>query len=94
MARILLNEFENRALKVGEFRLGGEPHKAMYDRHLLANLLKRIGFVSSEVVEPDSSRWQEWSSENLDLSVSGEILHANSLYMEATKPESLSEAEG
>lgn len=71
--------------QLGRFRLSGEIHQWMYDRHSLAQLLKKIGFDEIEVKDATSSRISEWNTYELE-SKNGMIFKPDSLFMEAIKP--------
>jgi hypothetical protein len=57
----------------------------MYDRVTLGFLLNEMSFNKVYVRSALESGWSLWSMQNLDIGSDGEILHANSLYMEAVK---------
>jgi predicted SAM-dependent methyltransferase len=79
-----LTEQELKALKIGQFRLGGEIHQWMYDRYSLSELLSQIGFTDIKVCSAFESEIQNWESYQLDI-INGEIRKPDSLFMEARK---------
>lgn len=79
-----LNDNEIKALRVGEFRLSGEIHQWMYDRHSLSELLKICGFDEVRTCSSYDSSIPSWSECNLDVS-NGEVRKPDSLFMEARK---------
>lgn len=79
-----LTEQESKALKIGQFRLGGEIHQWMYDRYSLSELLKIVGFNDIKVCSAFESEIQNWESYQLDI-INGEIRKPDSLFMEARK---------
>jgi predicted SAM-dependent methyltransferase len=84
--RLLLGRRGMDALRIGEFRLGGEVHQWMYDRYSLAQLMRASGFVSPSVVTAATSQIPGWSSFNLDTTEDGRVNKPGSLFMEAVKP--------
>jgi predicted SAM-dependent methyltransferase len=83
LLRILLGLKDWKNLQAGRARNAGEVHKWMYDRITLGDLLKNVGFKNVSKRSALESAWPIWNSQNLDLGSNGEILHANSLYIEA-----------
>ena len=83
LIRILLKEDIN-ALQIGRFRLCGEVHQWMYDRHSLAELLKKHGFTDTKVVTATESQIADWNNFNLDMQ-DGIVRKPDSLFMEARK---------
>lgn len=79
-----LSEQESKALKIGQFRLGGEIHQWMYDRYSLTELLKKVGFAEIKVCSAFESEIQNWGSYKLDV-IDGEIRKPDSLFIEAKK---------
>ena len=79
-----LTEQDSKALKIGQFRLGGEIHQWMYDRYSLAELLKKVGFTEIKVCSAFESEIQNWGSYQLDV-IDGEIRKPDSLFIEAKK---------
>ena len=79
-----LTEQETKALKIGQFRLGGEIHQWMYDRYSLSELLKKVGFAEIKVCSAFESEIQNWESYQLDV-INGEVRKPDSLFMEAKK---------
>lgn len=78
---------EYRYYEIGRFRMSGEVHKCMYDRYTLSQLLQHIGFTNICVTQPEQSHSEFWHPDGLDVESSGEVYHANSLFMEAVKPD-------
>lgn len=79
-----LTEQESKALKIGQFRLGGEIHQWMYDRYSLSELLKKVGFEEIKVCSAFESEIQNWATYQLDV-INGEVRKPDSLFMEAKK---------
>ena len=79
-----LTEQESKALKIGQFRLGGEIHQWMYDRYSLSELLKKVGFTEIRVCSAFESEIQNWETYQLDV-INGEVRKPDSLFMEAKK---------
>jgi len=75
-----------RALRIGYFRMSGEVHQWMYDRHSLAKLLLDIGFANPLQQTAASSQIPNWKSFHLDTAPDGSSYKPDSLYMEAMKP--------
>lgn len=69
--------------QVGQFRLGGEPHRWMYDEQSLSRLLRRCGFYNVCKVDAVTSALENFSSYNLDTNADGSVYKPDSLYMEA-----------
>lgn len=79
-----LSEHESKALKIGQFRLGGEIHQWMYDRYSLSELLRKVGFTEIKVCSAFESGIQNWETYQLDV-INGEVRKPDSLFMEAKK---------
>jgi predicted SAM-dependent methyltransferase len=79
-----LTEQESKALKIGQFRLGGEIHQWMYDRYSLSELLIQVGFTEIKVCSAFESEIQNWETYQLDV-INGEVRKPDSLFMEAKK---------
>jgi predicted SAM-dependent methyltransferase len=79
-----LTEQESKALKIGQFRLGGEIHQWMYDRYSLSELLRRVGFTEIKVCTAFESEIQNWETYQLDV-INGEVRKPDSLFIEAKK---------
>lgn len=79
-----LTEQESKALKIGQFRLGGEIHQWMYDRYSLTELLSYVGFREIKVCSAFESEIQNWGTYQLDV-INGEIRKPDSLFVEAKK---------
>jgi predicted SAM-dependent methyltransferase len=77
---------EDAAEKIGAFRLGGEPHKWMYDRVSLKRELERAGFEEASQKRADESDIPNFQSYGLDLHSDGSIRKPDSLFMEGRKP--------
>jgi predicted SAM-dependent methyltransferase len=82
----VLGEKGLRALEIGKFRMGGEVHRWMYDRHSLGKLLHTVGFANARVTSPTDSSIQGWNSYHLDTLPDGTVIKPDSLFMEAVKP--------
>ena len=79
-----LTEQELKALKIGQFRLGGEIHQWMYDRYSLSKLLSQVGFSQIKVCSAFESEIQNWETYQLDV-INGEVRKPDSLFIEAKK---------
>lgn len=79
-----LNKSQSKALKIGQFRLGGEIHQWMYDRYSLSQVLKKVGFKEVKICSAFESDIKNWNSYQLDV-VNGEIRKPDSLFVEAKK---------
>ena len=75
-------------LLVGQFRMGGEVHRWMYDAFSLADMLRQCGFEDVHVVRADESSWHGFDSFHLDTEPDGSVRKPDSLFMEARKPRS------
>lgn len=80
----ILTEQESKALKIGQFRLGGEIHQWMYDRYSLSELLNKLGFTEIKTCNAFESEIQNWETYQLDV-INGEVRKPDSLFMEAKK---------
>ena len=76
------------ALENGLLRRSGEIHLWMYDRFSLKNLLEKSGFLNAKACSAMESQIIDFNRYELDV-VKGEIRRADSLFMEAVKPENL-----
>ena len=76
------NKFE----QIGRFRLGGEIHQWMYDRHSLRCLLNGIDFEKICIFDAFTSYLPEWDKYNLD-GFESKTRKPDSLFVEAVKPE-------
>jgi hypothetical protein len=83
--RLILSRRDYQALVIGRFRLSGEIHQWMYDRHSLAQVLLQTGFHNPVQQTPTSSLVPGWADFNLDTEPDGTIYKPDSLYMEAIK---------
>lgn len=81
----VLTKQELDSLQIGKFRLGGEIHYWMYDRHSLNTLLNNVGFINISVKTPFESTIPNWIKFELDVK-EGTIYDPTSLFMEAQKP--------
>jgi predicted SAM-dependent methyltransferase len=84
LLRLMLGP-EYNALRLGRFRLGGEPHLWMYDRYSLVKILREAGFSHPQLLGPKESRIPNWTQYNLDTEPDGTIYKPYSLYAEALK---------
>ena len=75
-----------RAYDIGRFRLGGEVHQWLYDRHSIAELLRSCGFVDPLIRTATDSRIPGWSSFHLDASPDGMPIKRDSMYVEGIRP--------
>lgn len=82
---LVLSPQELNALKIGQFRQGGEIHQWMYDHYSLSVLLKNCGLESITKRSAHESYIHDWTSFNLDTEPDGSIYKPDSLYMEAQK---------
>lgn len=82
--KYILTKQENRALKIGQFRLGGEIHQWMYDRYSLSELLKEIGFTDVKICNAFESGIKNWQTYELDV-IDGVVRKPDSLFIEAKK---------
>jgi len=71
---------------LGRFRLSGEVHLWMYDRHSLGRALEQAGFTGPRCVGAPESVIPGWGDFHLDTEADGRIYKPDSLYMEATRP--------
>jgi len=71
--------------EVGAFRLSGEAHRWMYDRHSLAQLLLEVGFSDPRVVSASGSSVPGWGAFHLDTEPDGSVRKPDSLFMEAVR---------
>jgi predicted SAM-dependent methyltransferase len=84
LLRLLLTK-EYKALEVGRFRHGGEPHLWMYDRYSLVKILRDVGFESPGLFGAAESQIPNWTDFCLDTERDGTIYKPYSLYAEAQK---------
>lgn len=80
----ILTAHQSEALKIGQFRLGGEIHQWMYDRYSLSELLRKVGFTEIKVCNAFKSEIQNWETYELDV-IKGEVRKPDSLFIEAKK---------
>lgn len=80
----IFREQESKALKIGQFRLGGEIHQWMYDRYSLSELLGKVGFTEIKICSAFQSEIQNWATYELDV-INGEVRKPDSLFIEARK---------
>lgn len=73
------------AVRIGGFRLAGEVHQWMYDRHSLSKLMAQVGFPNARVVTPLESDIPGWPCYHLEVAADGSVNKPDSLVMEATK---------
>lgn len=86
IVKTLLTREEQRALKIGRFRLAGEVHQWMYDRYSLARILIKAGFDNPMQRTAVESAIPNWKDFHLDTESDGTICKPDSLYMEARRP--------
>jgi len=70
---------------IGEFRLSGEVHYWMYDRHSLSELLKKAGFKKIYQTDASHSGIPNWKNYKFDVDQYGKEKKPDSLYIEAWK---------
>jgi predicted SAM-dependent methyltransferase len=85
LARWLGSDWSH-ALEIGRFRLAGEVHQWMYDRHSLACLLLAAGFQNPLQQNAVLSQIPDWPRFNLDTLPDGTVIKPDSLFMEAIRP--------
>lgn len=83
-SKSVLTTQQANALKIGQFRLGGEIHQWMYDRYSLSELLNKVGFTEIKVCNAYESKIQNWETYQLDV-INGEVRKPDSLFIEAKK---------
>jgi SAM-dependent methyltransferase len=76
---------ENDPLRLSRFRMSGELHFWMYDRHSLGRILEETDFCGQKVVAADESRIPEFRSYCLDMDPEGRIRKPSTIFMEAVK---------
>jgi predicted SAM-dependent methyltransferase len=84
---LLLRRRAAEALAVGRFRVGGEPHKWMYDSFSLARILEDAGFRSPLARTASASQIEGWTAFGLDAGSDGLPYRPDSLFMEAVRAE-------
>jgi hypothetical protein len=72
-------------LAIGRFRLGGEVHQWMYDRFSLARLMTASGFVSPQLMTPETSQIPGWPDYHLEIGPDGSVHKPDSFIMECLK---------
>lgn len=82
--RNFFNLFLGEKYKLGNFRLGGEPHLWMYDRYSLSRLLKDVGFRELKIKNSFESDIPNWNLYELDVK-DGLAIAPKGLFIEATK---------
>ncbi len=71
--------------QLGRFRLSGEIHQWMYDRHSIVELLEQIGFKNVKITSAFESSIPNWEKyKDLDV-IGNEKRKPDSLYVEAIK---------
>jgi SAM-dependent methyltransferase len=86
LASLLLTRHERRALRIGLFRLSGEVHQWIYDRHSLARVLLSAGFERPTLCQATTSAIDHWADISLDVGVNGRPVKPDLFYMAAGKP--------
>jgi predicted SAM-dependent methyltransferase len=84
LLKLLLGD-EYEALRLGRFRLSGDPHLWMYDRYSLAQALAEVGFQGPRVMGPAESQIPAWTDYHLDTEPDGTVYKPDSFYVEARK---------
>jgi predicted SAM-dependent methyltransferase len=79
--RIKENE---KYIKIGKFRMGGEIHQWMYDRYSLPRLLSELEFTDIYTTSAFDSRIQDWNKYELE-SKNNIAFKPDSLFIEAFK---------
>lgn len=87
LLKLLLGQEDWEALQVGRFRRAGEVHMWMYDSYSLGKLLGETGFTNVQRVRSTESRIPGWATFCLDSEPDGRTYKADSMYMEAFKPQ-------
>lgn len=85
LLRRVLGAEDFRCLKVGRFRRGGEPHKAMYDFVTLTDVLKRVGFGAVQRQTAFSSGIAGFDPLGLDVEPPDVVYKPESMFVEATR---------
>jgi predicted SAM-dependent methyltransferase len=86
LLEFMLGPNDTRALEIGRFRLGGQVHHWMYDRHSLAKLILAAGFRDPTIQSATRSQIPQWLEFNLDTLDDRTVIKPDSLFMEAVKP--------
>lgn len=73
------------ATMLGQFRLSGEVHQWMYDRHSLAQLMEAVGLPHARVMTPWRSDIPGWNEYHLEVAADGSVNKPDSLVMEAIR---------
>lgn len=71
--------------ELGMFRLSGEIHQWMYDRHSITKLLTKLGFENVKIVTAFESSIPNWDKYCILDVIGNEKRKPDSLYIEATK---------
>jgi len=82
--RKIINCLLGEKYKLGNFRLGGEPHLWMYDRYSLSRLLKNVGFKDIKIKNSFESDIPNWNLYELDVK-DGFVYGPQALFIEAKK---------
>jgi len=82
--RDILKQLTPPWVRVGRFRMSGEPHKWMYDRITLPQLLRTTGFHNIQERSFSTSVLPNWKNYSLDNEVDHEY-KPGSIYFEANK---------
>ena len=86
LLEFMLGPNDTRALEIGRFRLGGQVHHWMYDRHSLAKLILAAGFRDPTIQSATRSQIPQWLKFNLDTLDDRTVIKPDSFFMEAVKP--------
>ncbi|MGA7937806.1 MAG: methyltransferase domain-containing protein, partial [Kovacikia sp.] len=84
----LLGDEDYKALQAGRFRQSGEIHQWMYDRYSLSALLKAVAFEQVQICSASESQIPNFAQYYLDVEPDGRTRKPDSLFVEASKPES------
>ena len=82
---LLLTPADQRALRLGRFRMSGEVHLWMYDRYSLTRLLEQHGFEDARVLAAGESAIPDWRRFQLDVDPNGVPLKPDLIYVEGRK---------
>ncbi|PJZ70267.1 hypothetical protein CH373_12375 [Leptospira perolatii] len=85
LALKLLLGREYHSLRVGRFRLNGEPHLWMYDRFSLPIAVASAGFAKPRIADAFRSSIPNFHEYGLDVDPEGNIRKPDSLFLEAIK---------
>ena len=87
VTKVLLSKANQELLRIGHFRMAGEVHKWMYDEASITSMLTSLGLVNVARCLATESRVDDWPSIGLDVNDSNLPRKPDSIYMEASKPQ-------